>query len=372
MKTNHHNTANNVIRCFSLAAIMITLFYSNVFAQRKLGVLNVYTNVTNYNSETMGNLVRMEIEKLDTFAVIDKFDMQYFITSKNINPNCNSKLCLLEIGKTIGADLMVYGTVESMGGKIYVTMKILDVKKEETLKSHSVEFLPISSEVGSMVNITLNELVDRKVDQNLRTKLTKQFDYDNAINNPHAEVLNATGPRTGVTMLTGKTAEYMSSPKSQGGFGIYPVLFTFGYQFEQQYLNEGNFQALFEFIPMVSGLDQGLCVPSFTFMNGLRNNRHGWEFAFGPQITVSKTASGWWSDGHWHLSQEWTDSLPNPNTIITRIDSRGTYHLATAFVFAAGKTFKSGNMNIPVNVYFIPSCNGFRVGASFGYNSRKR
>jgi len=35
------------------------------------------------------------------------------------------------------------------------------------------------------------------------------------------------------------------------------IRFNLAISLSKQYLNEGNFQALFEFIPMVSGLDQG-------------------------------------------------------------------------------------------------------------------
>ena len=37
-----------------------------------------------------------------------------------------------------------------------------------------------------------------------------------------------------------------------------------------------------------------------------------------------------------------------------------------------GKTFKSGKLNIPVNVYVIPSKDGIRMGASFGFNAKRR
>ena len=56
----------------------------------------------------------------------------------------------------------------------------------------------------------------------------------------------------------------------------------------------------------------------------------------------------------------------------TRMDSRGEVVVQPSFIFAAGKTFKSGKLNIPVNGYFIPSKDGFRVGLSFGFNSRSR
>lgn len=36
------------------------------------------------------------------------------------------------------------------------------------------------------------------------------------------------------------------------------------------------------------------------------------------------------------------------------------------------KTFKSGKLNIPVNFYVVPNKEGIRVGASFGFNAKKR
>jgi hypothetical protein len=162
-------------------------------------------------------------------------------------------------------------------------------------------------------------------------------------------------------------------------------MFQFGYQIEKQYLNEGNFQALFEVIPMITGLDQGQFIPSLTFLNGLRNNVNGWEFAFGPTFAVSKYIDG-------YLINEGTDkqefiiSIQNQTTYFTleeeaaamnsmvekRPDSRGSTGLNYGFLFAAGKTFKSGKLNLPVNIYIVPSKNGARFGLSMGWNGKDR
>jgi hypothetical protein len=46
-----------------------------------------------------------------------------------------------------------------------------------------------------------------------------------------------------------------------------------------------------------------------------------------------------------------------------QLDSRGEMEFTSSLVLALGKTFKSGKMNIPVNMYTtIPNKNGFRVG----------
>ena len=52
------------------------------------------------------------------------------------------------------------------------------------------------------------------------------------------------------------------------------------------------------------------------------------------------------------------------------MDSRGDYALNTGFVFAVGRTFKSGKLNIPVNLFFIPSKHGSRAGISVGFNGK--
>jgi hypothetical protein len=370
MKTKMNVTRNFVM---SLILVLSCITLNAQSTKKTVGVLNIYSTGTGISDDQMGNLVRSEIEKLDTFAVIDRFDMDYMIKQKKLNVSCNSKLCLIEIGKIINADKMFSGSVELIGQQIVVTMRLIDIKTEAVEKTQVNEYLNLPTEVKNMLNISISEMFNKKVDVTLKTKLTKKFAYDNSINNPKVNRLNCSGPRMGATLFTDKAAKIICDPKSKGGFDGYPAMFQFGYQLEQQYLNEGNFQALFEFVPMLTGLDQGLCIPSFTLMNGLRNNKNGWEFAFGPTIIATKMADGYYSDGEWHLKSEWkNDSLANPNFIVSRVDSRGEMKITSGFVFAFGKTIKSGNLNIPINAYVIPNKDGIRFGLSFGYNSKNK
>jgi len=304
--------------------------------------------------------------------VIDRWDMNTLITDKKINPDCNNTQCLTEIGKVIGADKMITGSVETFSNNtIMVTVRMVDVDSAKAVKTVVTDYIFNPSVILDMIDLSIKEMLGMTIDENLKTKLTDKNDFANS-KNTRTDRLNASGPRIGLTVLTGDQAKMFEQPEQLGGYDGYPAMFQFGYQFEAQYLNEGSFQALFEFIPLITGLDQGLFIPSFTLMNGLRNNRSGWEFAFGPTIVVNRLAKGYYDEGVWHLASQWTDSVPNPNSIVTRSDSRGDYKLTSGFVFAFGKTFKSGNLNIPVNMYVIPSKEGIRFGASFGYNSKNR
>jgi len=122
---------------------------------------------------------------------------------------------------------------------------------------------------------------------------------------------------------------------------------------------------------MITGLDQGLFIPSLTVMNGIRNNKTGWEFAFGPTVSIVKKAEGYFDE-----NRNWVKMSAGENQTKfkteTRLDSRGDPAFSTGFVIAAGKTFKSGALNIPVNLYFIPQSNGVRFGVSFGFNAKSR
>src|SRR5258706_1360427 len=80
----------------------------------------------------------------------------------------------------------------------------------------------------------------------------------------------------------------------------------------------GNFSGLVEFIFPASGVESGRFIPAFTFLNGFRLNRQGWEIAFGPTLRFIKKADGYYqmhkdADGNltydpvkdWHLVHEW-------------------------------------------------------------------
>lgn len=366
--------------------LIISLFIATLFLtgsalsqtknlRESLAVLHIDAPGFTLTPEQMGNLTRVELSKLNMFDVIDRYDIQYLLEQNNINPeNCYGKMCLIEAGKKLNSDKMFTGSVEVLGEKIAITFRLLDVGTGQVEITQVMEFLNLRKQVQTMIGLTIQKMFDKKVDENLLNKLTKQFDYESAVNVPTASTLNLSGPRMGVTLFSGEVAEILKKEEAVGGYDVIPVMFQFGYQFEVKYLNEGNFQALFEFIPTITGLDQGKFIPSIALLNGLRSNKSGFEFAFGPTFNVIKEAEGYFDENNdWRLKEEFepdpVNPEPNPFPIEKRLDSRGEYILNTGFVFAIGKTFKSGKLNIPVNGFFIPGKDGHRFGLSVGFNA---
>ncbi len=371
------NSLQNRYAPFFLSLCLLLILYPSVFHaqnrsnQERIAVIAIDTKgLPAYDPIQMGNIVRTELDRLGKFEVIDRYDIEYLLKNAGISTeNCFGKQCLVDIGQKIKADKMMTGTVELYGEQIVINLKLIDVGSATVEKTQVLEFLNLKGQLTTMVGMTVKKMFDQTVDVEAMTKLTKKFDYESAVNNPENDRLNLSGPRMGFTFFTGQTASILKGAKNIGGYNAYPLMFQFGYQFEVQYLNQGNFQALFEFIPIITGLDQGKFLPSISILNGMRSNVSGWEFAFGPVFYMNKQAKGYLdTDNKWHFGEP-----PAASKFSTelRFDSRGDPAFDAAFVFGVGKSFKSGKLNIPVNAFFIPRRDGHRFGISMGFNAKQ-
>ncbi len=332
----------------------------------KLGILSLDAVNIVTHPIILGNMARLEVERQNRFEVLDRYEIMAVLQSKQAE-NCYGRSCLVEVGKAIHADKMLSGSLENYEKKYVLTLRLIDVRGDAIERTQVTEFLPLPAEVQGMIEISLRQFFGQPVDTLLRRRLTRPNDFDNAINSENAPRLNTSGPRMGYTLLTGTAAEALRRPRAEGGFNANPVLFQFGYQFETMYLNTGNWQALFEFVPMISGLDQGLFIPSLTILNGIRHNVRGWEFALGPNLRVVRQSRGFYdANGQWQRVDAGTGA-----DYEYRIDSNGDPRLQTGVVVAVGKTFRSGRLNLPVNAFFLPGRHHQQLGISFGFNARK-
>jgi len=359
-----------------LLGLNLTAQESAINSKPLATILTIDTKGINETPVQMASMVRVELEKLNLFQVMDIYDVNYMAEKNKINiNNCYGKMCLVEVGKLIKSDKMFTGSVEQIGKNIIITFRLIDVTTGSIEKSHVEEFLNLPNDLQSMVKIAMAKMFGKEPPaEPIQKSLSQKNSFEDATNNPEQSKVNLSGPRMGFVYFTGEAGKVLQLPKDKGGYNSYPVLFQFGYKFEVQYLNEGNNQALFEFLPMLTGFNQNIFIPSITIMNGFRNNKYGWEIAFGPTFTVVRKADGYYdSNGDWYLKNDWKDnSQINPYKIEQRIDSRGEIEFMAGFIIAAGKTFKSGKLNVPVNAYIIPNKDGLKVGVSFGFNAKRR
>jgi hypothetical protein len=146
---------------------------------------------------------------------------------------------------------------------------------------------------------------------------------------PVAKTVNLSGPRFGVTSLSNGVIEKL---RTEHDLNVRPLISQFGWQFEKQfYSKSGGLTAVNEWVVLVGGLEQDVVLPSVSWIVGLRTPE-GLEFGVGPNVTPA----------------------------------------GTALVVAAGVTFRSGVLNVPVNFAVVPSSSGVRVSMLAGFNFRSR
>ena len=142
------------------------------------------------------------------------------------------------------------------------------------------------------------------------------------------DTVDMTGPRFGVTMLNQQSVDTLLEKKN---ISVQPLISQFGWQFERRlYTNGDGVTMLTEWIPLLSGLDQGVALPSLNWLTGLRT-AGGSEFGIGPNITP----------------------------------------LGVGLVVAAGVTMKTGALHVPFNVAVATSKSGVRMSFMTGFNVRR-
>lgn len=141
------------------------------------------------------------------------------------------------------------------------------------------------------------------------------------------EPLKLSGPRFGVTYLTGDLVDRLNE-EFGNDLDVAPIITQFGWQFETRlFATDTGLSGVTELVPLVGGLEQGLFLPSLSFLVGLRT-ASGFEFGLGPNASLG----------------------------------------GAAYVVAAGVTQRYGELNIPLNLSAVLSDEGVRVSFLIGFN----
>jgi TolB-like protein len=380
----------NLFNYLPFILFSITSFSFNAQSQ-SAAVLSVYTQSAKISPEMAESVLRVEMTKTEQFNVIDKLDMIEILEENEIDlTNCYGKKCLLKVGKSAGVDKVVTGSVENLGKKIVVTVKILDVASESYDKVAIEEFINLDSEIQSMVKIVVNKALGIENNQEILNTLV----YFNQPAITPTTYLKNNGPRMGLSYVIGNTAKILSAPKSDGGLGIgsqigdswNPVVMSqIGYQFEGSYLSAGDFQALLEGLIFITGVEKGLFSPSLALLNGFRSSKNGWEFGFGPTFRISSTAEGFYTvdstgNGDYDVINDWNYRADGGwaagETPVfehrTDFSRNSSPRIKTGWVWALGRTFHSGYLNIPINLFYSSGSEGGYLGLSMGFNIAKK
>ena len=383
----------------SLLLLLLISFSIGSFAQGNSSIAVANPNVDGlYATPDMcAKMIRLELSKLNKYSVYDVFDMQEIYDQDESYRTCLSKTCLVEFGNKLEVDYMITGSYDLLGNKIAISLKMIDVKNNSVYKSGLKEFTNQEKELQRMTEVLIKEMLDIPAGKELVEQL--RFDNDIITKSNVGKVSNS-GPRVGLGIMTGSFYEYAMRSEQQGGLDIFPAVSMIGYQLEAQYVGTNNFSALAEFILNVSGLEQGQFLPTLSILNGFRFGDAGWEFAFGPGFTLSRTLRGSFdSNNNWESESEWnnywssefdydeTSSISYNQQVIAHgndpvnvaklagmedwMHNDGAVRVSTMFLMAFGRTFKAGALNIPVNIFYSSRKGGGIAGVNVGFNVTK-
>ena len=140
----------------------------------------------------------------------------------------------------------------------------------------------------------------------------------------NAQIQSLSGPRLGLvyisaspgtTFLNGdiKLDDLGELPENYSDIAKGALTSLYGWQWESRFADGGDVTGIVEWIALVGGMEKGKFLPSVSSMVGMRT-ASGIEFAVGPNLSLT----------------------------------------GVAMVFGMGYNFKSGNLNIPVNIAFVP------------------
>jgi len=140
----------------------------------------------------------------------------------------------------------------------------------------------------------------------------------------NAQIQSLAGPRLGLvyisaspgsTFLNGdmKLDDIFEGSSDYADVAKGSLTSLYGWQWESRFADGGNVTGIVEWIALVGGMEKGKFLPSVSSMVGART-ASGFEFAVGPNLSLS----------------------------------------LLSMVFGMGYNFKSGNLNIPVNIAFVP------------------
>lgn len=142
-----------------------------------------------------------------------------------------------------------------------------------------------------------------------------------------ASPVSLSGPRVGATFLSPGVAATLRDRQIDAGW----ALSQFGWQFEKR-IKTGptGLSAVNEWVVLAGGLEQGIVIPSLSWLVGLRTGS-GVEFGLGPNVTPA----------------------------------------GVALALAGGVTISKGALNVPFNVAVVPSRAGMRVSVLTGFNMKR-
>jgi hypothetical protein len=364
MKSN--TNISKLIKGIGLGTIL--LFSTQTITAQKPLIVVAGIELVGLTSDvsTLRTVAIKEINNSQKYLATDQYDIAETMVVNDLNA-CLGTICLTKIGTTLKSDFALGITYHLVGNRIISSVKMVNVKTSTIEKSMSGDFENQKQELGRITEIMIRKILELPENESDIAQLIYKSPM---IISESAQRIKNNGPRIGLAVATGQNASFLTRKEADGGKSSIPVLFNIGYQLEAQYAGTKQFSFLSEFIFNAAGLEQGLIIPSFAVLTGCRFGKKNWEVAIGPSFSAKQLSKGAIVNGKFQTLRQINESGLNQANfdIFQRPDARGATYLSSNLVIGVGRTFRSGSLNIPLNLYGSLNKYGTSFGISVGFN----
>lgn len=159
---------------------LIFVFFANlVFAQNEklnFAVLDFETQkISADDGKALTNRLRNEVQRLNV-AVMERTKMNEILTEQGFANSelCNASLCAVEVGKMIGVNRVIVGSIAEVGSIFTVSARIVDVETTKILKTVDKEFSSIEQVLTKGMREAALELLEKKEPEVYQAGLKEQ------------------------------------------------------------------------------------------------------------------------------------------------------------------------------------------------------
>ena len=121
-------------------AILLLLF-SFVSAQETVAVIEFEAiNIGAPEVQILTDRFRVELANTDSFKLVERPAMEEILNEQGFQQSgCTSNECAVEVGKLLGVERMIAGTVGKIGELFTITARVVNVQTGEIINQHSID-----------------------------------------------------------------------------------------------------------------------------------------------------------------------------------------------------------------------------------------
>ena len=116
--------------------------------------------IDNVFSSALASIVRKEVIKASDYKLVDRNSMNEILAEQGLSQSgCVSSECAVEVGKLLGVQQMVSGSLSALGSLFLLDINIIDVSTGEIIKTESVEHIGKIEELISPLRTTVKSML---------------------------------------------------------------------------------------------------------------------------------------------------------------------------------------------------------------------